>query len=574
MHRSRYPILILTIAVCSCNEQLRDEPLGLALLEREKQNILSDLEDITIPEGVKSLEMVESTDRLSIDSPEPRYQPFRNPTERVSSGGVLDTQLSIAYSNQLIWNEKEQVPISVSLRNYDGMLVGPTLRIKQGDLLRVKIKNDLPALGSTSCDPYKSHMHRTSNNPCDQKNPSAFNTTNLHTHGLHVSPKDSSDNVLVKIDPSCEFQNHIQLPQDHPQGTFWYHGHVHGSTAVQVSSGMGGALIVEGGMDTIPEIRAAEEKIFVLQQIPYTKDSADQYGVEDFDESFGPTTWDTGVEEYGWRTMINGQTYPIIYLKSGEVQRWRFIHAGVREKIDLQLEGHQLHEIALDGISLGRIVTSENVEMHPGYRSDVLMQAKIVTESETLFLIDREAQKENSLLDEYERPKVLAVVIISPEVKAMSLPANDQLAAYAPFETIKEAELEDPPEKVWFNIDGSSGTLCFTINGKPFSMDNPPRILKLNSASEWQITSKRANHPFHIHVNSFEIFRIKKANGTEKIFNPPIWRDTYLIQANDTVYVRSRYEDFDGDFVLHCHILDHEDQGMMELVSIRESETL
>ncbi|UII33602.1 multicopper oxidase domain-containing protein [Fulvivirga ulvae] len=307
-------LLIGTLASCDKDEKPKD---GSALLKAEKENILSFLrksagQKTAFEKNKRSTQLASTT--------KPVYQDLQNPQVRTATNGILDTELRVAYSDQEIWNVKDHQTLTVRLRNYEGLLVPPTLKVKPGDLLRVKMKNDLPPLGHVSCDPYGG-MHHTSDDPCEQKNPQSFNTTNLHTHGLHVSPKDSSDNVLVHIMPSCEFQNHIQVPENHPQGTFWYHGHVHGSTAVQVSSGMGGALIVEGGMDTIPEIKAADEKIFVFQQIPYTRGSNGQFGVEDFDASFGPGMWDKGVDSYGWRTMINGQTYPIIRMKSGEVQR-------------------------------------------------------------------------------------------------------------------------------------------------------------------------------------------------------------------------------------------------------------
>lgn len=557
--------VITLILISNSCDFLKRKVTGEELLKNEKNEILEDLR------GAYSLRRTsESLMETSVieDDQNPVYLKFQNPKVISASNGVLDTVLEVSYQNQRIWNVNSKETLSVRLRNYNNSLVGPTLKLSQGDLLRVLMKNNLPPIGDVHCDPY-GNTHHSLIDSCNQKNPASFNTTNLHTHGLHVSPKDSSDNVLIHLMPTCTFQNHIQLPNNHPQGTFWYHAHVHGSTAVQVSSGMGGALIVEGGLDTLSEIKAAEEKIFVLQQIPYTLDSASGiYGVEDFDASFGPRTWDRNVGTLGWRTMINGQTYPIIHLKSGEVQRWRFIHAGVREKIDLELEDHMLHEVALDGISLGRMDSKKNVEMHPGYRSDILIQAKQVQENDTLFLIDRESLENSSLLKEYESPKVLAIIIISPDKQEMKLPTNEQLAIYAPFETIKASELKGPPEKVWFNIDVTGPTLCFTVNGKPFSAKNPPRTLELNTASEWIITSNFVNHPFHIHVNSFEIFKVKKFDGSEIIYDPPIWRDTYLIAEKDTAYARSRYEDFDGDFVLHCHILDHEDQGMMQLVRI------
>src|SRR5262249_39483173 len=154
------------------------------------------------------------------------------------------------------------------------------------------------------------------------------------------SPSGNSDNVFLAIHPSQTQDYEIHIPDDHPAGTFWYHAHYHGSTAVQVASGIGGALIIEGGvdanggLDSIPEIKAAEaqEKIFVLQQI-------------NFDENGKIETFNQATPDGFVRSItVNGLLLPTIRMRPGEVQRWRFIHAGVSENIHLALDGHILHE--------------------------------------------------------------------------------------------------------------------------------------------------------------------------------------------------------------------------------------
>jgi FtsP/CotA-like multicopper oxidase with cupredoxin domain len=132
------------------------------------------------------------------------------------------------------------------------------MRVRPGDTLRIRLVNDLPDEPATG--PH----------PDDVNKPHGFNTTNLHTHGLHVSPEDNSDNVLLEIPPRGRQDYKIQMKAGHPPGTHWYHPHKHGSVALQVASGMAGALIVEGGLDEVKEIKAAEERIFVFQQIPYS----------------------------------------------------------------------------------------------------------------------------------------------------------------------------------------------------------------------------------------------------------------------------------------------------------------
>ncbi|MDA1017147.1 MAG: multicopper oxidase domain-containing protein [Planctomycetota bacterium] len=111
----------------------------------------------------------------------------------------------------------------------------------------------------------------------------------------------------------------------------------------------------------------------------------------------------------------------------------------------------------------------------------------------------------------------------------------------------------------------------FAIDGKSFDPARPPRQLKLGDVDEWTLTSKNnvgaVAHPFHIHVNPLEVISIKDPTGRETLAEP-VWRDTIIIRGNWTVKFRTRYSRFTGKFVQHCHILDHEDQGMMEVVEV------
>ena len=135
---------------------------------------------------------------------------------------------------------------------YEGSAPGPTLRVRPGDRLRVNLVNLLddvpPGLPSTSpflCSPVSFHGatgdHGTT---CD---------TNLHVHGLHVSP-DNSDNVFLTVKAGESFQYEYQIPSDHPAGLNWYHPHLHGRATNQVFGGMAGAIVVEGDIDALPGI--------------------------------------------------------------------------------------------------------------------------------------------------------------------------------------------------------------------------------------------------------------------------------------------------------------------------------
>lgn len=514
--------------------------------------------------GCSTAQVPPSTDTTSLfqgsdpTQPPVRSQTLRQLEVRRSSQGVLATSLTVQYGDNVIGNDK------VRLRSYEGKLVGPTLRVRPGDTLRVAFRNDLP--GDPDAAPHAHHSNT--------ENPAVFNDTNLHTHGLHVSPRDPADNVLLILGPGAKHDFEFKIPEDHPAGTFWYHAHVHGATAIQVSSGMAGALIVEGGLDEVPEIRAAADKTFLFQQIQYycglddlgkpIYDCTGKVGeIEQLTNVFGNGTWAPS----GRYTTINGIVQPAVQMKAGEVQRWRLIHGGVRETLSVAVTDAQyavqsgwLHEIAKDGLATGRIDAVDRDVLEPGYRSDVLVQAP--TTPGLYYLIDEKTAANESLLAEAEPRKVLAVIEVSADPVTMSLPTGEQLARHRPFRDVEDAELTGT-QSVYFNVNGFTvGTT--STDGKAYDPEDPPRRLKLGDVEEWTVASVGANHPFHIHVNPFQIME-KDADGK---LRPGDWKDTLMVTTAAPIVVRSRYEDFDGAFVLHCHILDHEDQGMMQGVEI------
>jgi FtsP/CotA-like multicopper oxidase with cupredoxin domain len=504
--------------------------------------------------------------------------PFQNPDVIQSKNGLLETSLEVKKA------ENKIADCVVNLRSYNGKLVGPTLRAKPGDTIRIKLINELDPIdpknqlsmndsrlvSETDCT-YELETH-VNNTPHD------FNVTNFHAHGLHVDPNGCSDNVLrvmrprLKSDDSPpEYLIEVKIPVDHPAGTFWYHAHLHGSTALQVSSGMAGALIIEGGLDNVPSIAEAPEKIFVFQQIAYDKNGE----IENYDD-FGPNQW----KNLGRHTTINGQIIPVIRMRPGEVQRWRLIHAGVRESINLELrnavnEQIPLNEIAVDGIVLGQLDTWKNkpIELEPGYRSDVLVKAPPLADQQLpqeYVLNDSASSPQRSLLGDGEAGSILAKVIIEGEPISMGLPSSDELAEVklkdAP-KDIAPGEISGPAQFVSFSINNGK-PVTFTVNGESFDLDKP-RVLQFNQAQVWTLETDKASlapsHPFHIHVNPFQYERIGPSNQKELI-----WKDTLMVAKGQPLTIKSRYTDFLGRFVLHCHILDHEDQGMMQVVQISD----
>jgi len=518
-------------------------------------------------------------------------QPFADaPVIRAGTDHILTATLSIAYTDPVTTSI---AGCGVHLRTYDGKLIGPTLRVTRGDTMKITVRNDLPPSKDAKGNPIPCPMaHSNMVHPLD--------VTNLHTHGLHVSPSGNSDNVFLEICPGKSLDYAITIPPDHPFGTFWYHAHVHGSTAVQVSSGMEGALIVEGGLDDVPEIKAAKERIFLLQQISY-----DQQGEIESLAQFSPGSWADSKRS----VTVNGQIAPVVTMEPGAVERWRFIHGGVRETLPLFVQGGgPLNEIATDGNTLGRIdAWTRPLELDPGYRSDVLFKAPMLPAGKTsaryyllsaplsgLQLLQARlpapglkrkggalfAEAFTAALNEVQPTGVIAVIDVAGPPNDMPMPTNAELAPLAPFQPITDAELTGTPQSMTFSIEQAdcsgkgpckpcpSGTcpVQFMVDRDPYGQ-GLVRQLKLGTASQWTLavatTSLALTHPFHIHVNPFEMTRPGPDGQPETV-----WKDTILVHAGSPILMRSRYTDFDGEFVLHCHILDHEDQGMMQAVEI------
>jgi len=465
--------------------------------------------------------------------------PFVEPEVRRSVNGELSTTLRLQYAYKDIGGYR------LFMRTYEGAIPGPTLRVKPGDVLRIKLINDLPP----NRDPA----------PATHSQPHHFNTTNFHSHGLHVSPSGNSDNVFRSMEPGESHEIEIVIPSDHISGTNWYHPHMHGSADVQIASGALGALIIEGDFQDVPEIANAQERLLVLTSAVF-----DSFGmIEDFDTLFPETA--------ARFIAVNGVREPTITMRSGEVQRWRILHAGWQDDILMDLEGHKLHPIARDGIPLARmdLTVPRKPEQHtdypdallmaPGQRIDVLVQAG---EPGTYAL-------HSVPYDQGYLPPTgpIARILVEGEPLPMKLPAR---LSEKPMDTIGEEEITgtrvirfsaNHPEAQtplhWQNFQ-------FFVDGKAFDPKRVDQRVRLGSVEEWTIVNDHSDdHVFHIHTNDMEVIKI---NGEPLI--EPIWMDTAIVPRNGSITFRSRFVDFKGLYVLHCHMMNHEELGMMQVVEI------
>ena len=460
-------------------------------------------------------------------TPAAEEPPLVEPEVRRAVNGELRTTLRARYAYKAIGGYR------LHMRTYEGTIPGPTLRCRPGDVLRIRLINDLP--------PNRDVM------PLKSAHPHHFNTTNFHLHGSHVSPDGIADNVMRRMEPGQSYDVEIAIPRDHTRGTYWYHPHHHGGADIQIASGMAGAVILEGDFDAVPEIARAQERTLVLGQVVF-----DHLGtVEDFGTLFPETATRF--------LSVNGQRMPTIQLRPGEVQRWRLLNAGYQDTLLVGLEGHTFHAIAYDGIALAGVERQETLVMAPGQRADVLVQAGAPG---TYVLAGLPYDSG------YPSPAgPMARVVVGGAPQPMSLPTT---LPPGPLPAIRDAELTGTrgmtfsarmPEA---DSAGHWQEFSFLIDGRHFDHARIDQRVRLGAVEEWTVTNLHVHsHVFHIHTNPFQVTKI---NGRPE--PRLLWRDTAIVPRQGSLTFRSRFLDYTGKFMLHCHMMNHEELGMMQMVEV------
>ncbi len=459
-----------------------------------------------------------------------------------SRNGVLDAVLRVQFAALTLGDR------TINTRSYNGTLPGPLLRVRPGDVLRISLLNGLP--------------DNTDGEPFDINVPHNPNTTNLHTHGLHVAPSGNSDNALIDVEPGTDFDYEIVLPASHPPGTFWYHPHRHGSVSTQMFGGMAGAIIVEGGADDVPEIAAAQERVMLFQEIRVNDDGEvisvgpNLFGTENQHMFSGGTVFRT----------VNGATNPVITMAPGEVQRWRLINGNVTEYMNLAITGHDMHLIAWDGITLEVPLILPNLELSPGNRADVLIKARGAGAYQITSTgghgFGGMMMNPMGTGNGFGARVTLANLLVEGAAADMALPGMLPVPLALP--TITTQEIVGNREITLSVGMNDISFPRFLIDGLPFDPTRIDHAVFLGDAEEWTIRNlSMMDHPMHFHTNFIQVTGI---NG--RTLQTPRWADTVSVPANGSVTIRMRFEDFRGVTPLHCHILTHEDLGMMQLIEI------
>jgi FtsP/CotA-like multicopper oxidase with cupredoxin domain len=391
---------------------------------------------------------------------------------------------------------------------YNGSYTPPTLRVHPGDLIRLRLINRLDE------------------------------PTNFHTHGLHVSPGANSDNVFLTVQPGQTQEFEFRIPPNHPPGLFWYHPHAHHFSNEQVRNGMSGALIVEGLLDSFPALRGVKERVLLLKDIQL------EHG-HIADRSIGVGTTRT----------VNGLVNPTLALRPGETELWRIGNIGAALYYRLRLDGHRFYQVARDGNRLARLVPTDELFIPPGGRIEVLVQGggRGVHSLRTL------AMNTGPAGNQYP-----AAVLATMRVEGEAMTPCTLPATLLPVEDLR-SEVSGHRTVVFSEGETRDGDVFF-IDGKTFDPDRIDTRVRLGAVEEWTIRNDSDElHDFHIHQTRFQLVEV---NGTPQPLDG--YYDTVNVPVRGEIKIIIPFTDpvMVGKFVYHCHLLSHEDKGMMATIEV------
>eukprot|EP00656_Telonema_subtile_P050367 TRINITY_DN6501_c0_g2_i1.p1 TRINITY_DN6501_c0_g2~~TRINITY_DN6501_c0_g2_i1.p1 ORF type:complete len:562 (+),score=67.34 TRINITY_DN6501_c0_g2_i1:125-1810(+) len=520
--------------------------------------------------------------------------------------------------------------INLTTRAYNQSLPGPPIRVRAGDTVHLTLIN---ALGDDEPTDLPSPSEAV---PvyCDPSNCTTLytpyvapNSTNIHTHGLHTSPLRPGDDVLnTLVPPQQQCTYTYQIPKDHMAGTFWYHPHHEGNTAIQTAGGAAGILIVEDEEDRgvpsqvldMPEILAviqtvpksallglkaySGDRLIVIKNPPVVLQLSDnnQY-TTNTSAGFDPELIDNVA-------LLDGRYQPELSVTAGKWYRMRFVHAGPAFFLDLSLPADQSNDddhprctmqvLAKDGVYLKHAPREHRrVVLPPGGRADVALMCKghgsvRLSSGETV------GSSGSFNGDMLWSPRIATLRVHSddssektPEMKPFSVPRpnylRDLIGAHvdeASFvlnftnAAVVSSGGVSGLQQLRYPYNADTGATCL-FNGQVFNRSRPVGQLQLGAVYEWTAVGVEG-HPLHVHVNPMQVVAMSTVNASTQCDQE--YGYTCIGDFVDTLQVpqptghaqakvRFSTTDFVGPQVLHCHYLVHEDLGCLSYHNISVS---
>jgi len=436
--------------------------------------------------------------------------------------------------------------------SFAGSEVAPVLHARPGSVLRIDYMDAMSTHSKEMCV----------DGPCT-------NMTNLHFHGLHVSPEFPQDDVIsMMAEPGQSLHYEVDIPVDQPPGLYWYHTHPHGESYQQVLDGMSGALIVDGIERYAPEVRSLRQQVLVLRDAVLKPGDAvsmeERVRVEVSNAACGAEP-----EKLARLLTVNGVLRPTIGIRPGEKQFWRIVNASPDLYADLQLNSRKMKVIALDGMPLAFHDPRRHSErmahllLAPGGRVEAIVTGPARGAHATL-----RSRCVRTGPDGDPNP-AMVLADLADLADRSDAPGNGETpplvdapgaAVYRPLAGSKLTSLERGETE--FSVIFTEDKQGFYINGQKYAPDAKPMVTALvGDYHHWSVVNRTHEvHPFHIHQVHFLAYA---KDGVR--LHPAEWLDTVDVSPGSTVDMIMDFTDpiISGISVFHCHLLQHEDKGMM-----------
>ncbi|CAB3771775.1 multicopper oxidase family protein [Paraburkholderia humisilvae] len=429
------------------------------------------------------------------------------PPQTRSKNGTLETTLTAATG------EVQLGSFSFPGRLYNGEYIPPVLRVRLGDVMKIRFNNHLPDEPS-----------------------------NLHFHGMSVSPRGHSDNVFIHVPPGGTFDYLVSIPAHDRQGPgmFWYHPHAHGVVTPQILGGMSGGLIVEGMEERFPILKGMPERLLLIKH----------------------------VEHAGREVVsINGQINPVVSTRPGELQFWRIAHIGATLFMKFALEGLPFYVVATDGHVLSKPRRTTEFFMGPGQRYDIVFIGPPAGE----YAMRTISFQNEAWLPPEPVQQIATVVSSGPAMPTSPIEdhvLNQKVRGPRWLEDVRSATIA---RRRTLDYSRTPDRSMFMIDGRTMDESRVDQTVRLGDTEEWTIVNTDEQyHSFHIHQTAFLVTEV---NGVAQ--RRDSLHDTYSIPpatdlGSSSLKVVIPFTDpvIAGRFVYHCHAVDHEDRGMMGIVEV------
>lgn len=399
---------------------------------------------------------------------------------------------------------------------YNGTFPGPTLEANEGDRIIVHFRNDL-------AEP-----------------------TTIHWHGIHL-PVSQDGSPFDPVPAGGRRDYTFTIPRG-SAGTYWYHPHLHHRTGYQIAKGLVGAIVVRAPDDPLP--KTLTERLLILTDQRFAADgSIDLPAAHTM-----PGRIDDENGREGDVLFVNGQVMPTLSIRPNEVQRWRVINASAARVYKLSIKGQSLLHVGSDGGLFEKPVEVSDLVLANSERVELLVRGSGAPGSRTtLQSLPYDRYIPQTRPKDWNQARDLLAIQTTREAAMAPVTIPATLRRIPPLDTLRATARR--------TVTFSQGM----INNRHFDMSRVDFTAKLGATEIWTIENLVGmDHPFHLHGFQFQVI---EREGKPEPYRS--WKDAVNVPKQRTVRLIVRFDDFPGKWMFHCHILNHEDQGMMGIVEVK-----